>query len=509
MRSLTITRQRLNFIVILFLGALFSGALHAAVPSIKARKGMNLVGRVTVDGKPRKGVVVSDGVNVVTTDSKGVYQMSTSGRQHVFVSVPADCEVPVKDGFPYFYQELDSAITPGVPYRHDFELKSTPVKHNWKLVAIADPQIGVPDTLDYSGIVVPQIQEYVSTLGPNTYGLTLGDLIWNAPQLYPTYKNETSRVGIPVFSVIGNHDHNEHVHNDTESDRDFRNAVGPTYYSVNIGDCHIVALDDVLYRGEKNRNAYSGAITQAQLAWLKKDLEHVSKDKTIIVGLHIPTSRRNAPWKVENHELLYEMLRPYKSAEILSGHTHYHFTTTIAPNITETTLGAAMGAFWYPLNGDGSPRGFAVLEFDGATLKDKYYIGAGMPRSYQMKLYKPDEAVLWDPAKNTGDPYEDILINIFCWHTDWTVEVSEDGAPFTTLGADARLLPGENGGKCWDPAVRQCMVNGRIPANHGGSKPTDINDHMFLYRPAANWKKVTVKASDPYGNVYTEILENN
>jgi len=490
--------------------AVATATVDAATSRLKARKGMNLVGKVTVDGMPRKGVVVSDGVNVVATDAKGEYQMASAGRQHVFVSLPADCEVPVVNGIPLFYQALDSAVTDGYVHRHDFSLKSAPVKHDWKLVAIADPQIGyVADTLDYAGIVVPQIRRYVSTLGPDVYGMALGDLIWNAPQLYPTYIRQTSRIGIPVFSVIGNHDHNEKIHNDTESDRDFRNAVGPAYYSVNIGDCHLVALDDILYSGVKSRNDYKGALTREQLDWLKKDLEYVAHDKTVIVGVHCPTARRSSPGHIQNNDELYKLLSPFARVEILSGHTHYHLTTTIAPNITETTFAAAMGAFWYPLNGDGSPRGVGVLEFHGPELKDKYYVGAGMPRSYQMKLYKPADAVLWNPANNPGDPYDKILINIFCWHTDWKIEVSEDGGEFHALPPDARLIPSEHGGRCWDPAVRGCMVNGRIPSHHGGSKPTDSNDHMFLYTPASGWKSVTVRATDSYGNVYTETLDND
>lgn len=477
----------------------------AASSNVKLRKGMNVAGRVTVDGAPRRGVVVSDGVNVTVTDKKGEYQMRSEGRQHLFVSVPADCELPVKDGLPHFYEEIVDSLAVN---RIDFDLKGIPVKHKWKLLTIADPQIGPTDTLDYAGIVVPQIAKYASTLTGNTYGIVLGDLVWNSPQLYPEYVRQTTRIGVPLFSVIGNHDHNEKVHNDTESDREFRNAVGPTYYSANIGDCHIVALDDVLYSGKKNRNDYTGRITEQQLQWLKKDLEHVAKDKTIIVGLHIPTSRRNSKAHLENSEELYALLRPFKRVEILSGHTHYQFTTTIEPNITETTFGAAMGAFWYPICNDGSPRGFAVLEFDGPELVDKYYVGAGLPRDYQMKLYAPADAVLWNPEHNPGDPYDKVLINLFCWHTDWNVEVSQDNGPFTPLPPDSRLVPEKVGGKCWDPDVRKCLKDGRIPANHGGSKPLNINDHMFLYTPTPSWQTVKVRATDPYGNVYADSICN-
>ena len=32
---------------------------------------------------------------------------------------------------------------------------------------------------------------------------------------------------------------------------------------------------------------------------------------------------------------------------------------------------------------------------------------------------------------------------------------------------------------------------------------------MFYYKPVSDsWEKVTVKATDPYGNVYTESIQN-
>src|SRR3712207_7132116 len=66
------------------------------VLTIKHQTGMNVVGRVTVDGKPRQGVVVSDGITVIATDANGEYQMRSRNRQHVYISVPADCELPVE-----------------------------------------------------------------------------------------------------------------------------------------------------------------------------------------------------------------------------------------------------------------------------------------------------------------------------------------------------------------------------------------------------------------------------
>jgi len=474
--------------------------------TIKNDFGKNLVGRVTVDGQPRAGVVVSDGINVTETDENGVYQMYTEGRQHVFVSMPEDCLIPVNDnGTPAFYKTIDFSGSSII--QRDFAFMSTPKKSEWTLLTFADPQIGGDDDVsDLTNIVMPGILNSTSTITGNVFGITLGDIVWNRPQFYETYISQFQRTNVPTFCVIGNHDHNESVHNDTDSDAEFRDALGPTYYSVNIGDCHLVVLDDILYRGENGRNDYAQTITTEQLEWLEKDLSYVSRDKLLIIGVHAPTKRRVSSTHVSNNNALYEIVKDFSDVQILSGHTHNNFTTTIADNITETTFGAVMGAFWYPICNDGSPRGYAVLQFNGNKLVNKYYQGAITSRDYQMIVYHPDEAVLWQRSAVPGQPYDKVLINIFCWHTDWTVEVQEDSKPWVTLDP----AKDRTGKPAWDPIVHQQVdpTTGYLPANHNTAAPEDNNDHMFLYKPDEGWKTVNVRATDPYGNVYTSSVSN-
>ena len=208
--------------------------VSAAEPQvIKPERGRNLVGRVTVDGASRQGVVVSDGVNVVTTDENGVYQMNSSGRQHVFVSVPADCKIPLENGMPKIYEEIDFGDRKH-PVQIDFRLESCAKAENFTLVALADIQPG--DLVEIAMLdeqIMPGMEEFASTLSGNVYGISLGDVVWNNPALYDSYKTHIRRMGIPVFHVIGNHDHNEFVHDDTLSDKEFRDAFGPTDSSGN------------------------------------------------------------------------------------------------------------------------------------------------------------------------------------------------------------------------------------------------------------------------------------
>ena len=464
--------------------------------------GKNLAGRVTVDGVPRAGVVVSDGINVELTDERGEYQMYTT-RQHVFVSVPEDCEIPVLDGLPRFYKVLDFSVDAKI--QRDFNLLSAPKKTEWTLMAVADPQIGNDqDISDFSEYILSDFSEFTQPISENTYGISLGDIVWNKPELFSTYKTLMGRTPVPSVSVIGNHDHNESVKNDTESDADFRNVLGPTYYSVNIGDYHMVVLDDVLYSGETGRNDYANTITQEQLDWLEKDLSHVSKDKGLIVALHIPTARWNRPNNLTNTQALYDLIKDFDNIQIISGHAHNQSTVEIAPNMTEYNFAAAMGAYWYPLCSDGTPRGYGVLKFNGNKLVDVKYKSAGFPDDYQMKLYAPKDAVLCQPSGNVGDPFDQILVNVFAWHPKWTVEIQEDGGSWKTL----------SNVQAQDPDVRKSLVYDEddkkwyIPSNHNGAQIATTN-HMFLYRPAPDWRSVTVRATDPFGNVYTSTLDSD
>ena len=170
----------------------------------------------------------------------------------------------------------------------------------------------------------------------------------------------------------------------------------------------------------------------------------------------------------------------------------------ISETIEENTLGAVMGAYWNgeELCNDGSPRGYAVYEIEGNRIRNWYYKGTAFPREYQMYLYGPGEAV--------SEKYRDgLILNIFNWHTTWTVEVQEDNAGWVTLPSDSNLRYE------MDRRAYDFMLGDTKPEHRPTAEPESQNDHMFYYKPASeSWGTVTVRASDPYGNVYTESIRN-
>lgn len=476
---------------------------------IEREPGMNVVGRVTVDGRPRAGVVVSDGVNVVATNDKGEYQMQSLDRQHVFVSVPADCQVPVEGGFCKFYKTID--LSQDAAIQLNFDLASAPVKTDFTLLTLADVQIGTDTDISMLDDILANTgwKNYVASLTGNMIGISLGDICWNAPAHYSTYRNRIAQLGVPMLSVIGNHDHDKGGTGDITTDKSYRDAMGPTYYSLNIGDWHIVALDDVLYTSHSD---YAATITDQQMAWLKEDLKYVDKSKSILIGLHIPTIRRNSSGHVTNNHELYDLVKDYHQVQILSGHLHNNQHYDVASNIRESSIGAVMGAWW---NGmicnDGSPRGYALLNMSGNKVVNNKYYGCDTPEDYQIKIYLPAEATfragrvpgtIASPADAQPRIRDDetLLINVFYWHTDWTVEVQVDGGSWTPIHPVRNIL---------DPRAVRELEYSNSWEQRPTSEPEKNCDHMFLYKPAnKNWRTLNVRATDGYGNNYNASVNN-
>ena len=124
-------------------GAQILGGLYEKV-DITPEPGMNLVGRVTDGTGPIEGVVVSDGVTVTTTDAQGIYQMRVKrNAPFVFVSVPAEYEIPVENGMPKIYKKI--AMGDNDVVQRSFKLERTGKKKRFTLLALADVQIGRDD----------------------------------------------------------------------------------------------------------------------------------------------------------------------------------------------------------------------------------------------------------------------------------------------------------------------------------------------------------------------------
>jgi hypothetical protein len=57
-----------------------------------------------------------------------------------------------------------------------------------------------------------------------------------------------------------------------------------------------------------------------------------------------------------------------------------------------------------------------------------------------------------------------------------------------------------------DPWAVELYAGAELPKKHKFVEPT-LADHLFYAAPSKEAKKITVKATDRFGNVYTESLD--
>ena len=354
-----------------------------------------LYGLVTdTSGNPIPGVVVSDGYGCVTTDANGVYQMERYKKaRFVHYSTPAGYAINTSaDNYPLFYAEI---VHKNIADRHDFVLTPLPApESDFTLVCIADPQCATTAEISrYVNETIPDVEATVDAYkakGTPVYGITLGDIVFDTPDLWSNMKESMANRNLPVFQTIGNHDHLQTETSDDNAAANFETQFGPRNYSFNRGDVHIVSMDNVLYEGKKK---YKGGITDRQLEWLRQDLSHVDKDKLVIFCAHIPfrggTSVTDESH--ENYDGVLDLLSGFSEAHIMIGHTHYHQKYIHKRNgktILEHVHGAACGAWWTAnICADGTPNGYSVYEISGNTIANQYYKSTNKEADYQIRAY--------------------------------------------------------------------------------------------------------------------------
>jgi hypothetical protein len=469
-----------------------AAAIEAASTTIKGTRAglVTIRGTVTSAGKGIAGVAVTDGASVVSTNSRGAYEIvSSNTAEFVYISVPAGYAFPAEKGVARFYQRI--AATKGV-FQANFSLDKLTVddrKHNF--VVWADPQIiSEADATELKTTSAPDLKALVQAYPKDTlfHGIGCGDLVWDKFELYEDYKEAIAITGVPFFNVLGNHDMDLDAQGDEASDNTFKKEFGPTYYSFNRGAVHYVVLDDVFFVGTAKK--YIGYISEAQLAWLEQDLALVKQGSTVVVSLHIPTNtgaaRRNGKEEemggtVQNRRQLYKLLAPY-NVHIMSGHTHVSESWTEGA-ITEHVHGTVCGAWWTgPICSDGTPSGYGVYEVNGSELQ-WYYKGTGLPRNEQLRVYARGR------DKDNG---EAVVANVWNWDPQWRVEWFEDGVAKGAMNQQVGL----------DPWAVELFAGPQLPQKHKFVEPTKT-DHLFYAMPAAGAKEIMVKATDRFGNTYT------
>lgn len=183
------------------------------------------------------GIPVSNGREVVLTSSDGAYNLPMGPSGVVFVIKPkgyrflADGEGQSKSY--YVHSEKGSSKklkysgikpTGPLPRSVDFGLIADPTEENsFSVLLFGDTQVSNEKEVEYLQRSV--IDELEGTRSA-AFGITLGDLVNNVLDLLPDYKGAIDRIGLPWYHVIGNHDHNQDVADDSLASETFRAVLG-------------------------------------------------------------------------------------------------------------------------------------------------------------------------------------------------------------------------------------------------------------------------------------------
>lgn len=490
-------------------------------------EGTNLYGRVYAGSEALAGVAVSDGLQVVKSDAQGVWSIvSDRASEVVFVTLPRGYEATADGPVPQFYHLLDADRD-----RYDFALSKTGTD-DYVLLATADIQIDnnsrlmVPQSslVSCRNSFVPDFKKTVSELGGRkVYALSVGDMVFDKNMYlygfgFPEYRSLIGEFGIPFFHAIGNHDYDRYIAGDHATKEPYRRHLGPTWYSVNLGEVHCIALDNVRIdnngasQGVFGDGYYAIELSDRQLQWLEADLKTIAdKSAPLMIWIHAPLTscRQLTPTlntSFSNAQALVSRLAGFSDVLVLSGHWHNNHTGTVPGNVAirEHNLGSVCGSLWYNVKGfnggveyssatDGTPVGYGVYEISGRNIRWSYK-GSELGADRAFTAYDMNK----QPHKDKTVANE-ILVNVWGgWDAAWKVEVLENNAPLTVTRQLRK-----------DPGYLSYVETVYKPSGDDMSKgaaSAQTTPHMFSAVTSAADTPVLIRVTDRFGKVYTQQL---
>lgn len=498
------------------------------------------------DGTPAAGVSVSDGFSVVVTDNTGHYKLTANrDAMYIYVSLPSDAVIGKNaNGCPDFFKRYSNEVQ-----RYDFSFAKQAVEDEFLLFAMADPQAHYAsrgsaqisaDTDRFGKETVAAVNSDIASAGLPCYGVTLGDIVYsegsrNSNPGLVTMRSHFQKINMPVFQTMGNHDYTYFysskplaVDSSTSTlylraQRSFEDTFGPVNLSFNRGQVHVVCMRNINYDSNTEAGSYHGGFTNDQYKWLQADLANVPTSNMVIICVHIPFAGITSKENVSN---VMTLLGKYTNSTVFSGHTHYKRGYALKSTLYEHIHSAVCGQWWWSnMEGDGCPNGYTIYRINGSTIKDEWFKGTNThmnTRDYQMRIYRGNIKTggsnvyfQWPHASNV------ILINVFNGDSRWkNVKVYENGVytGLASLMANKKQNITTEKGKTYT-INSDCNMDwwaigynmGVVGRGIGSSTSYQTNQfHMYKYTLRDASAKVTVEATDPYGNVYTcsEVIED-
>lgn len=392
------------------------------------------------------GVQVSNGLDIVKTNSAGNYEIDVDDDTIVFVIKPRNWRPRLDEEnlsrFYYIHKPNGSpddefvyaGVEPTGPLPASIEFPLTPSTEpdEFTVIVMGDPQPSSRrEVRFYANDVVAELIDSTAA-----FGMSMGDIVGDNLSLFPAVNAVQGLVGVPWYNVLGNHDQNYRSPDDEHADESFERVYGPPNYAFQYGPVHFVILDNVFWNGPdrtdedgKHHGGYEGRLTDRQLQFVANYLQTVPKEERVVICTHIPLPEIRH-WDVRHstpqYRRLLEILSDHPYTMSFSAHTHFNhhnfagaeegYTPDAATEHHHHNVATGSGSWYrghldeegFPVTtmSDGAPNGYILATFSGNQYRLRYK-GARKPDNYQMAIRAPDVV-----CANCEEPTE-IVVNVF------------------------------------------------------------------------------------------------
>lgn len=366
-------------------------------------------------------------------------------------------------------------------------------ERGFNLVVVGDTQPQTETQIaELEGELLPQIraivEEYRATGYPTAVILT-GDVVWDTMEFLPRVKTMFEGLGVPLYAVIGNHDHPaDVVDNERLAKKNYEAVFGDRYYTFTMSDTRFFALDNIRYTDHDN---YTIGVDRKQLRWLKREMRKVGAEERVAVLMHAPAVNYRSGGEVLDYaEDIIDIVGD-RELHFITGHRHRHATADIAPRIIEHSVAQVNGNLWFaPICSDGTPRGvFCIEERDDEWSWQHRILGEDL--NYQL--------VTWDEGV-VKDNEEYVVAKVIGWDSKWRVEWLENGVNMGVM-EQIEIVDPDYMRYVEEEADYSDIIMARLRRSAYPHK------HYFRCRRMVENSEITIVATDRFGRVFKQVVE--
>ena len=361
-------------------------------------------------------VYISNGVEIVKTDKNGKYSIPISDDAIIFLIKPRDWMTPVNElnlpQFYYIHKPYGSPenftfkgvnATGPLPKNINFPLYAETGKSDFKIIVFGDPQPYNLEEVDFFSENI--VSELVGINGVE-FGMTMGDIVGDNLDLLKPINQAVSKIGVPWYNVLGNHDVNFQADRDELSDETFERIYGPPNYAFVYGDVHFIVVDNVIMNDPVGDRGYIGGLRPDQIEFVRNYLKLVPRDDLIVLTMHIPLVQHER-FRESDQKELFSLLSEFPNTLSISAHSHTQNNTFFHEESSHWkgdvphhhfNVGTTSGNWWnglrdendIPLNmmRDGTPNGYSFITFNGTSYIIDWKV-SGKSNDYKMNIHTP------------------------------------------------------------------------------------------------------------------------